>query len=95
MCNGSGYKYGKTGLGHGAPGCDWCDGLGAVFSEIVFRGHPKVEGRCDVIEGSPPVHIAFNIEGETLLFERAHQTEPPHWFIKEDGKQVFQFTRKR
>jgi hypothetical protein len=81
-------------LGHGEPDCSWCEGLGATFSNIVFRGHPKADGRCDVIEGCPPVYIGLTIDGEMLLFERAHDPSPPHWFIKENGKQVFRFTRK-
>lgn len=48
-----------------------------------------------MIEGCPPVHIAFTIDGETLLFERAMEPQAPFWFIKEAGKQVYRYTGKR
>lgn len=94
FCKGTGYKNGATGIGHGVPTCEWCDGLGATFSDIVLRGHPAYEGRSDVIEGCCPVHIAIEHEGETLIFERAASPVPPFWFIKESGKQVFRYAAK-
>lgn len=90
-CNGTGYKYGYSALGHGEPDCDWCGGLGSIFSDIVFRGHPTFEGHTDVIEGCCPKHLAIQHEGHSLLFRRESSPIPPYWFTKEDGKQVYRF----
>lgn len=93
FCHGTGYKHRKAGLGHGAPDCEWCDGLGATFSDVIFRGHPAFEGLATVIEGPCPVLLGIEHEGQTLVFEQAMQPTPPFWFIKEDGKQVYRLRR--
>lgn len=81
FCHGKG-EYG----GHE---CQWCDGLGARFSDVIFRGHPAYDGHSTVIEGCCPVLLAINHEGRELVFERAVEKEPPFWFVKERGKQVY------
>lgn len=94
FCLGTGFKHGASGIGHGVPSCDWCNGLGAVFSEYVLRGHPAMDGCSDMIEGPLPVQLAFEHEGETLIFQRESSPIPPYWFIKEHGKQVFRYVAK-
>lgn len=72
-------------------GCPDCDGLGAIFRDVVLRGHWAFEGEIVVIEGFYPVLLRFRHNDEILTFIRASETEPPHWFIKEEGKQVYQY----
>jgi len=91
FCNGTGYKHGQKGLGHGTPSCDWCDGLGSRFSDIILRGHPAFDGRADIIEGCCPVHLEIEHDGRVLLFKRESSPVPPYWFTKENGKQVYRY----
>jgi hypothetical protein len=69
--------------------CQWCNGLSAMFSDVVFRGHAAYDGFATVIEGCCPVTLSIKHEGETLIFEKAVEKHPPFWFIKENGKQVY------
>lgn len=75
--------------------CEWCDGLGARFSDVIFRGHPAYEGRATVIEGCCPVRLTIERDGELLVFEKACEPAPPYWFVKEDGKQVYRYVANR
>ena len=75
--------------------CDWCDGLGERFSDIVLRGHPSFEGQKIVLEGCRPVLFYVAHVDKILVFERATETEPPFWFVKEDGKQVYRFKESK
>lgn len=74
--------------------CEWCNGLGGVFSSVIFRGHPEIDGEAEVIEGHCPVVLGYQLNGVILLFERAYNPVHPHWFVKEDGKQVYRYKGK-
>lgn len=71
--------------------CHWCDGVGSIFTTIILRGHPLFDGRSEVIEGVPTVHLIVRHEGSDYVFERATESRPPHWFILENGVQVYRF----